>query len=251
MSYGVYISAEGARAQSLRLETIANNLANVDSVGFKRDLAVLQARYAEEIEQGLDFPGSGSINDVGGGVTVAGTLTDFSPGTLKRTGIPTDMAIQGEGFFVVEKEGQQHLTRAGNFLLDPNGVLKTQQGYPVLNDAGQPINIDPTIGPWQLTPDGGIQQAGNVTYLALVRPESLGDLAKTGENLFVPLAETLGVPPAERRVVGEYLELSGVRPTSEMMEMIEASRAFEANVNLIRSQDQMFGSLVGRLLRAS
>ena len=238
-------------AQSQRLETIANNLANVDSAGFKRDLAIFQARYAEEIEQGLDFPGSRSINEVGGGVMVAGTLTDFSPGTLKRTEIPTDLAIQGDGFFMVQKEGQPYLTRAGNFLLDPTGTLTTQQGYPVLNDSGQPVRIDPSVGPWQVTSDGGIQQAGDTQYLALVRPLSLGDLAKTGENLFRPLAEPVRVPAGERRVAGGYLELSGVRPTSEMMEMIEASRAFEANVNLIKSQDEMFGSLVGRLLRAS
>lgn len=251
MSYGVYISAEGARAQSQRLETIANNLANVDTVGFKRDLAVLQARYAEEIEQGLDFPGSGSINDVGGGVTLACTKTDFSNGGLKNTDQPTDLAIGGEGFFVVQKNGQQLLSRAGNFLLDSRGMLTTPQGYPVLNEARQPVVIDPSAGPWQVTADGGIQQAGSVINLALVRPASLGDLVKTGENLFATLAETLPVPPGERRVASGFLEMSGVRPTSEMMEMIEASRAFEANVNLIRSQDEMFGSLVGRLLRSS
>src|SRR5687768_2999284 len=132
MSYGLYISAEGAMAQNLRLETIANNLANVDSAGFKRDLAIFQARYAEEIENGLDYHGSGSVNDVGGGVMVAGTLTDYSPGTLKRTNIDTDLAIAGDGFFVVSKDGQQHLTRGGNFLLDSAGRLTTQTGYSVL-----------------------------------------------------------------------------------------------------------------------
>jgi flagellar basal body rod protein FlgG len=251
MSYGLYISAEGAMAQSHRLETIANNLANVDSAGFKRDLAILQARHAEEIDQGLDFQGSGSVNDVGGGVMVAGTLTDYSPGTLKRTEIPTDMAIAGEGFFVVSKNGQNYLTRGGNFMLDASGALTTQSGYPVLSEAGTPVLIDPLAGPWQLNDDGGIQQAGGVTYLALARPRSLGDLAKAGENLFLPLADTEPVAPADRRVAGGFLELSSVRPTTEMMEMIEASRAFEANVNLIRNQDQMFGTLLSRLMRAN
>ena len=82
MAYGMYISAEGAMAQSLRLETIANNLANVDTVGFKRDLALCQARLAEEAAMGLAPAGDGSINDVGGGVMVEATVTDFSPGPM-------------------------------------------------------------------------------------------------------------------------------------------------------------------------
>ena len=132
MPYGLYVSAEGARAQSQRLETIANNLANVDTAGFKRELAVFQARYAEAIEQGHDYPGSGSVNDVGGGVMLRLTQTDFSPGPMKRTGAPTDLAIRSKGFFLVEKDGQQYLTRAGNFRLTTEGNLVTQQGYACL-----------------------------------------------------------------------------------------------------------------------
>ncbi len=251
MSYGLYISAEGALAQNRRLETIANTLANVDTVGFKRDLAILQARYAEETEQGLDFPGSRTNNDVGGGVMVAATPTDFSPGALKHTELPTDMAIAGDGFFVVQKEGQNHLTRAGNFVLDNAGFLRTQQGYPVLNETLQPVAIDPTLGPWQLTEDGGIQQGTAVNYLALVKTDSPADLMKTGENLFWPLTTPGKLPPESRRVLSGHLEMSDVKPTSEMVDLIEATRAFEANVNLIRGQDQMMGSLIGRLLRAA
>lgn len=249
MSYGIYLSAEGALAQNRRLETIANNLANVDTVGFKRDLAILQARYAEETERGLDFPGSCSINDVGGGVKLACTPTDFSTGPLKHTELPTDMAIPGEGFFVVQKDGQNYLTRAGNFVVDADGLLRTQQGYPVLNETLRPVAIDPALGPWTLTEDGGIQQGNTVNNLAIMQTASPADLAKAGENLFWPLSTPLRLPPEARRVIGGHLEMSSVRPTTEMVDMIEASRAFEANVNLIRGQDQMMGTLIGRLLR--
>ncbi len=85
MTYGLYMSAEGAAAQAKRMEVLANNLANVDTPGFKRQLAVLQARHAEAILQGLDSPDSATINNVGGGVEIDGTLTDFSPGTLSNT----------------------------------------------------------------------------------------------------------------------------------------------------------------------
>jgi len=249
MPYGLYISAEGAHAQSKRLEVVANNLANVDTVGFKRELAVFQARYAEEIQQGEAAPGSGSINDVGGGILVRQTQTDFSAGPFKLTGIPTDMAIDGEGFFVVQKDDEQLLTRAGNFRLTDRGELVTQRGYPVLNDSGDHVVIDPANGPWELMPSGVIRQRGAVQNLAIVRPESPDDLVRAGENLFRPLAAPQPVASADCRVAGGYLELSGVRPTTEMIDLIEASRAVEANLNMMRTQDQMLSGLVNRLMR--
>lgn len=252
MPYGLYISAEGAHAQSKRLEVIANNLANVDTVGFKRELAIFQARYAEATERGQDFPGSGSINDIGGGVLVRQTKTDFSPGPLKHTSLPTDMAIRGEGFFLVQKDGQNYLTRAGNFLINERGELVTQYGqqkYAVLNNEGAPIVIDPDSGPWRLTASGAIRQAGVVQNLAIVKPGSLGDLVKIGENLFRPLADPQPVAASERSVAGGYLEMSAVQPTTEMIELIEASRAVEANINMMQAQDQMLSGLVNRLMR--
>ena len=249
MPYGLYIAAEGAHAQSKRLEVVANNLANVDSAGFKRDLAIFQARAAESIQRGDAPPGGGTINDLGGGVQVVATQTDFSPGPLKITRSPTDMAIDGDGFFVVNKHGHPLLTRAGNFMLNNAGRLVDPTGDPVLNDNGLPIDIDPDGGPWQITPDGGIAQAGDVTYLAMVRPQSFADLAKQGENMFLANGPTTPVLPPDRHVLPERIEASGVQPTSEMMELIESTRAFEANVNLIRSYDQMMETLVSRVMK--
>ena len=250
MFYGAYISAEGAQAQSRRLEILANNLANVDTTGFKRDLAVVRARHAEEIELGLDEPGSGSINNVGGGVRLVETQTDFAEGPLASTGQPTDLAIKGDGFFVVRKSDGDYLTRAGNFALRPTGELVTPEGYSVIDTDGNPVVIDTEIGPWDINANGDIIQAdGGGAQLQLVTPRSLGDLVKSGENLFRPLADPVPLPPEGRQVVQGYLERSGVQPTLEMMDLITASRAFEANINMIRNQDQMIGSLVGRLLR--
>lgn len=252
MPYGLYISAEGAQAQSLRMETISNNLANVDTTGFKRDLALFQARYAEETALGLDLHGSGSINDLGGGVEAVEIKTDFSMGPLKRTDSPTDLALRGPGFFVVRRGDEDLLTRAGNFSVDPAGQLITGDGYPVLAEGGRPIRIDPTGGPIAVSPEGMLTQGDNAFLLSLVKPASPGDLARHGENLWAPLAPTEPLSPSERgnAVAQGYVEGSGVVATSEMMEMIETSRAFEANVNMIRSQDQLMGSLFGRILKA-
>lgn len=247
MPYGLYISAEGAYAQTKRLETLANNLANVDTAGFKRDLAIFQARSTEQ--QGLDSPPvPQSLSELSGGVFFRENKTDFSPGVLKHTGIPTDMAIGNDAFFQVQRPDGNYLTRAGNFMLNANGRLVTQNGDAVLNDSGSPIEIDPTLGPWQVMPDGGVVQGDTRQLIGLVRPASLGDLAKAGENMFRPLAPAQPVPDGERIVHPGTLEQSDVRPTSEMMELIEASRVFEANVSMIKNHDQMATALTERLL---
>jgi len=248
MNYGMYISAAGAAAQSERLQVLSNNLANVDTPGFKRELAIFQARHAEAIERGETVPGLGGIDDVGGGVRLAETLTDFETGAIRQTRVPTDIAIEGEGFFLVEQDGEQFLTRAGNFHFSVDGQLQNEQGKNVMSADGNPIAIDPTL-PWRVLEDGSIEQEGDATQIAIVKPQSLGDLVKVGQNLFSPLAEVQNVEPGERNVKSGHLELSSVKPASEMMQLIETSRAYEANIRLIQNQDQMLGSLLGRVLR--
>ena len=250
MPYGLYISAEGAQAQNLRMQVIANNLANVDTAGFKRELAVIQARHSEAIEQGEASSGSGSINDIGGGVLARHSLSDFSQGTLKNTGISTDMAIEGEGFFEIEREGQRFLTRAGNFMLSNTGQLQTPDGYAVLSTGGGSIEI-PVGTPWRVISDGTIvnsEHGNSLASIALVRPREPGDLSRVGQNLFSALGDIVPLAPQEASVHAGYLELSSVRPASEIMELIEASRAFEANVRLIQNQDHMIDSLISRVL---
>ncbi|MDA1055556.1 MAG: flagellar basal-body rod protein FlgF [Planctomycetota bacterium] len=250
MSYGMYLSAAGADVQSARLQVISNNLANANTPGFKRDFAILQARHAEAIERGEVAAGQRGIEDLGGGVQMSETVTDFSAGALRQTGNKTDLAINGDGFFLVEKDGEPLLTRAGNFHFSTAGQLQSEQGYPVMSLEGGPVAIDP-IRPWSFTEDGGIEQGGDALLLALVQPASLGDLVKAGENMFSPLADVTPVPAADRSVKSGYLEQSGVKPAIEMMELIETSRAYEANIRMIQSQDQVVGSLVNRILRQS
>lgn len=250
MNYGIYISAEGAMAQQTRLEVISNNLANAQTVGFKRDLAIAQARYAEEVQRGTQLSGLGGIDDLGGGVAVDETVTDFAPGPLNTTGIGSDAAIIGDGFFMVRKGGQNMLTRAGNFQLTSAGELINQDGYPVVSEDGEGVVIDPTAGPWSITPEGAVQQGGTKVNLALVQPQSLRDLVKQGDNLYQSLTPPRALLPEERRVAPETLEMSSVKPAYEMLELITSSRSFEANTNMIRTQDQLYGTLLSRVLKA-
>lgn len=249
MPYGLYMSAEGAHAQSKRLDVIANNLANVDTTGFKRELALLKARYAEAIEQGSVSPGRGDVENIGGGVEFLATVTDFGAGPLEHTQNRTDLAIEGDGFFVVQRGEEQLLTRAGNFVVGADGQLQTQQDYPVIGSAGSPVVINPADNDWEFNRRGQLRQAGTLQDLAIVRPNSYGDLVKVGENLFRPLATPDPVPLPERRVAPGYLEGSAVKPTAEMTAMIEASRLFQANMQMMRTQDEMISGLVNRVLR--
>jgi flagellar basal-body rod protein FlgF len=232
------------------MEVISHNIANVGTAGFKRELGVLQSRHAEDIEQGLISPGAGGVEDVGGGVRLGETSTDFGVGPLRETGEITDFALeQPDVFFAVSKDGQEHLTRAGNFRFLADGTLVTQQGYPVLSADGGPIQIDRLL-PFTVSPGGDIMQAGDVKPLAVRRPQSLGDLVREGENLFRPIGSPpASVPDVQRQVHWKQLEMSAVQPHREMIEMIATSRAYEANVRMMQNHDSMLGGLIGRLLK--
>jgi flagellar basal-body rod protein FlgF/flagellar basal-body rod protein FlgG len=242
------MSAAGADSQSQRMEVLSHNMANVDTPGFKEELALLQARDSRAIRDGTDVSGRGGINDLGSGASMVETMTNFAEGTMKQTAAPWDMAIRGDGFFVVDNEGQQFLTRAGNFQVNAEGILTTQQGYRVLSASGMPIQINPSMYS-VLHKDGYLEHSGAGDQLALVKPSSMGDLARAGDNLFRPLGPTQAVEPSERHVESGFLEISGVRPTRTMMELIETSRMYEANVRMIQNHDQTTGSLINRILR--
>lgn len=251
MDYGLYVAAAGAHTQSQRMEVLSHNLANVDTPGFKAELAVMQARHSRAIRDGNDIPGRGGINDLGSGVEMIETQTDFSPGLTKQTNQKWDVALQKEGFFRVKDAGtgRDLLTRAGNFQVNAGGELLTPQGFQVLDSQGTPIVMNPNM--YSLVhKDGFVEHSGGGQYLAIVKPQSLGDLVRVGENTFRSLGPVAEVGPEERRVEPGFLEVSAVKPTQAMMELIETSRMYEANVRMIQHHDQMTGSLVNRILRS-
>jgi len=255
MVYGLYISAEGAQAQSRRMEVIANNLANVDTPGFKNEFAILEARDSEAINQHLDSPGSGSINDIGGGVMIRDTQTNFKPGPITPTGNRDDIAIRGEGYFQVQHGDQTLLTRGGNFVFSPEGRLTTQEGYPVLSSDGDPVQVDPEAkavhnGSYY-NERGEVVIGGEAIPLAIAKPQSNADLVKFGKNLFRSLGPVEQLPEEQRLAAPGMLERSAANPITEMMAMIETTRAYESNINMIKSQDEALGNLLGRVLRQS
>lgn len=250
MYYGLYLSAAGAAAQGQKVEVLSNNLANVDTVGFKRELALVAARDSEAIERGLVQRGSRTLNDVGGGSEVAETATIFRRGNTRQTGNPTDLAIESENtFFVVKRGTEELLTRAGNFRLSSEGRLETQDGDSVLATDGSPIDIDPSL-PWRFLPGGYLEQFGEVREVALRQATNLRQFTKAGSNLFsAPKGAASQISPEKRQVQVETLEMSGVNPMEEMVELVASQRTYETNVRMIQNHDQMTASLVNRMLK--
>lgn len=252
---GLYVSASGAQAFSERMEVLSNNISNAGTTGFKREFAVMKARPAESIVEGRDFHGSGSLNNVGGGVQLMETKTDFSPGSLRSTGVKTDMALtdeKGDMFFVVEKNQQKFLTRAGNFLIDDTGLMRTNEGYSLLSSDGAPVRVNPAF-PITVTEGGRITQEGAGTNIAVAieRPDSLDELRKVSSALFRTSGYTTPVDPSERNVKQGLLEYSSSNPVQEMIDLIEVTRGYEANVKMIQQHDSATGSLVNRVLGGS
>lgn len=253
MLYGLYQSAQGIQAQSSRVDVIANNLANAGTSGFKRDLAIFQSNRPYDLEHGGGSDPPGNQNALSGGVSTAEIATDFSAGPLVRTGSAYDVALTGRGFFQVNDGRQNYLTRNGQFTVSPSGELVAQgSGMRVQSTSGQPIVIPPEATRVEIGPDAMVGwvafdgERTQIAKLAVVQPPSESQLQKSGNSLYRYGGNVVPAGP-DVQVKQGYVEGSGVKPVSEMVEMIQASRAVEANVNMIKFQDDA----LDRLLQAA
>ena len=251
MLYGAYVSAAGALASSYRQDVIANNLANVETVSFKRDLALLESRDVASAAGGTREFTAPMLDGIGGGVFALPTHTDFTPGTLEDTGSSLDVALTDRGFFQVGQGSDTRYTRDGRFVLDTEGYLVTQsRSLQVLSSEGQPIKLDRDLD-IVIDQQGQISQAGAVVAsFGVVDFDDTSALRKLGGNLYS--AENGAVA---QTVVGEmrqgHLESSGVDILREFMEMMRVGGRFQQNVTMIKMQDQMLGEAVTRLARFS
>ncbi len=250
MLYGLYLSAQGARNQTLRLQTIANNVANADTTAFKRELAVFQDHLPFDAQQGNLTHPPGNLNRSTGGTTIATTQTDYTTGPLTRTGAPYDLAITGPGFFQVKQGSEKLLTRDGQLSINHLGEIVTQaKGLPVLNTQGTSIVVPPGVKQVNVGPAGNVLAVTSenemipLGQLNLVEPAAFKDLQKLGGNLYRGTGPL--VPASSNAQIRQgFLEASGVHPISETVQMIEASRAFETNINMIHFQDESLSLLL-------
>jgi len=252
-SYGLWLSAAGMKVNEHRQTVLANNMANAHTTGFKQDLAVIRERNVESRENATPFDFKHPVLDnLAGGVDVRQSYHDFSQGPIEHTSKPLDVAIVGEGLFVVSDGSDQRYTRNGEFALNAEGELVLSAGdgrWRVLDDRNDVIRVDPALGEPEVASDGTIRQGEEVIgKLQLVTVDDMQALYKHGENLF---ELTKGEPTAAHaRIEAGALENSNFDVMTGLASMIEATRVYEMNANLLRMQDEMTGrvvSTVGRL----
>ncbi len=248
MNYGLYLSAAALRMNQARQDIIANNLANVDTAGFKRDLMAVRAARSAPRELGLPpHLIAPVLDDMAGGLRNDGTHTSFAQGPLIRTGNDLDMALQGEGFFAVQVDGEKRYTRDGRFTRDNTGQLVTATGaYPVLDADDQPIRLP--SGRASVDARGTLRAGGAVVSLKLVDFADRSVLLKAGGNTYVA-AGSATERPAEATVRGQFIEGSGVKPAAALVEMITAQRCYQAAAKMIQFADTMLGKAVNDIAR--
>ena len=255
MDYGLYVSAAGMKAQLARQDVIANNLANAQTTGFKRDLVLMQSRANAVNEDPTMFQyREPVVQDMGGGMFGSGGGIDLTQAMMESTGNQTDLALDGKGFFTVQGDnGQKLLTRDGRFLVDNGGSLVTATGgRKVLDSNGQPITLNPDL-PIVVGADGQVTQDGAGTsgvQLGLVDVNDSRSLVKLGGNVMAASnADELTDAPPGTKVRQGQLEASGTDPVVELVNMMEGQRAFDANAKMISYQDTELSQLntVGRI----
>jgi flagellar basal-body rod protein FlgG len=242
---GAYPILSGALAQEKRLEIITNNLANLNTTGYKKDRAVFGVVSLGPAESP---PGTGEpLGPAPVFSALSLVTTDFAPGAMRTTGDPLDMSIDGEGFFVVDTPTGPRYTRDGHFTLDAEGRLVTSGGFPVLGTGG-PITLP--LGKVTVDSDGRISVDGaEIDTLRVVQLDDSARLRKVGGNLF----DGGGQP--EAAVVGRIrpgaLESSNVNPVEEMTTMIEVMRLYEAAQKVIQTTDAVVGKAVNEVGRTA
>jgi flagellar basal-body rod protein FlgF len=249
MLYGLYISAAGVMANSHRQDVISNNLANSETVGFKRDLAMFMERPPESRSPQFPNPYSHQLLDkIGGGLLVAPTVTDQSAGELETTDNPLDLAIHGSGFLAVESGGKRFLTRDGRLMVDRKGnLIQSATGAYVQDADGKPIQLDPTI-PATVGEDGSVVQDNQtLAKLGLFDVTDTTRVKKVGGNRMTILSNAALKPSTTSEVLSGRLERANVDPASELAALMETQRELEANANMIRYQDQSLGRLINEV----
>jgi flagellar basal-body rod protein FlgG len=251
MQEGMFIAASGALRQERKLEVIANNLANLNNVGFKRDsltfesmMPPFQNDLSFEASRNVLLPAERSNLNVAY-VGVAGFSTEFSQGILDQTHNTFDLALEGDGFFAVQTPDGVRYTRKGNFHLDDRKRIVSQNGFPVQGPQGGEIALPNFNGELTVDIDGNISGGRGINIIPLgqikvVRFDDSTSLEKQGDGLFQSTDLNQKEKKAPNTKIRQgYLEQSNVKNVEEMVHMINAVRSFETYQKVIQTIDQL------------
>jgi flagellar basal-body rod protein FlgF len=221
---------------------VANNIANIDTNGFKADFSLFEEYLMPGARDGNFRVADSPVSFV----RQRGTLIDLNQGPFQRTGNPLDVAINGDGFFVINTRQGERYTRNGAFQINPQGELVTSEGYQVIADGG-PIAFQNQDNGITINPEGtiSVKDPSNST-VAIIRGQlrvvtfaQPARLQKEGDSTFSAPADMPATPSTKSNVVQGALEKSNVRPIIEMSRMIEISRSYAMIANLLQAEGDL------------
>ena len=252
------IATSAVLGNMYRQDVAANNLANLNTAGFKPDVAQFRQRATARAEDGLALPSNRLLELLGAGITPAPGRIRFSQGTVQSTGNDLDLAIEGDGFLLVRgasdgRADELLLTRDGRLALDSAGrLVLASSGLPVLDTNNRPISL-PQGAPVAIDADGRIMRDGAVlAQLNLVDVPDRRALTKQGESLFALDAGTAGnLNPATGRIMQGAFEGSAVNEIRAMMEVQSASRAVSGSIGVLTYQDRLLDQAINTFGRTA
>jgi flagellar basal-body rod protein FlgF len=223
MNSGIYTAFSGLRAQMDALDMMANNLANVNTTGFKEDNA-----FFTLLEKSINqSPEPDQLNSTINQSIVARAAINPTAGSIRPTNRDLDIAIEGDGFLVVQMPGGTGYTRNGSLRLNDKSVLTTSEGFPVVSITGQPITLG--SGKIHINKDGEVSLDGtSVGRLKVVSFDDISMLQKEGSSLFTQKPGLNSEKPSNAKISSGYLEQSNVNAVSSVVRMVEIMRHFEA-----------------------
>lgn len=236
MSIVMSILAASLRNDSDQMRVVAENMANADVVAYRQRIAVPQNEFSQLAAAAPDL--------LAESVPQMQVAIDTRPGTVKSTGEPLDVAIEGEGYFVVNTPQGELLTRRGDFHLDASGTLCAFNGEPVLGTEGV-MHIKG--GTAQISADGSVRVANQlIGQLDIVQPASGATLQPVADGLFASSGGEMPAGP-ETHVLQGFLETSNVSAVNQMVMLMQATRNFEADQHFVRAYDEMLAGAINDL----
>lgn len=235
MQSPIYIGLSRQIALQRQMDVIANNVANMDTDGYKTE--------GLQFEEFIDRPAAGESLSM---VQDRGTVRDMAEGPITTTGNPLDMAIRGDGFFVVQTTNGLRYTRSGRFQLDASRRLVTSDGLPVLDNTGKPITFPDGATQVSVTATGQIStEQGPLATLNVVRFADDQALESLGAGLYRSTAPSL--PATGAQILQHAIEKSNVQPIAEMTRMVTVLRLYQTNQQLLKAEHQRQLDMISKL----
>lgn len=245
MDNTLYVAMSRQMMLRREMDIVANNIANANTTGFKVESMIAETDPAP-------LAGKDAGPKMVQFVLDSGVARDFGQGTMTQTGAPLDVAIEGDGFFLIKTAEGDRFTRDGRFTTDATGKLVTARGDAVGDDSGAEIMLDPKKGPVSISADGVVSQdAVRVGKIGVVRFASLAALSKTSDGLYRNDANTTPEAAADARVRQGMLEGSNVQPVIEVTRMLEITREYERIAKLMDQTTDLDRRSIERLGRVN